>query len=441
LENDMTKSDAAGGNVVALGRGDFFAVDRRAWAMAFDKGGVNAALAYLVMARGAGGDNRTTSWSAKAVDYRTNLSWRQAKEGIGKLVDLGLIRQDKGGKHPHYYLLPPHDVPGCEGYVPAAMSPEETALYERMLKTKSKDNTLSVSSADYQTAANLVCKGRAIQKWEGQRWFIAIRNTAETERPPAWIWLPNALVDGANGETPPIEICRQSGRPAALRLLVDLYDSQSLADFGGVHWRQLRQTFGRQKIGERGPCVVWGFAKGGQETWTNAPFVQPHLTGKEEKVDLGGGKTKMRDPGVEVFWDALAVLTQTGLVTFVEHVIDKDDDSGAVLHPYADLTGEPDERAIGAAAHAAGAAMLTPGQLEWVENQSRMLLLPALRHLGEIQIVGLARLRYHARTTGTSIWLARQEKWLECAAKYEAMRDGELSAEKANKERPMLISR
>lgn len=112
-----------------------------------------------------------------------------------------------------------------------------------------------------------------------------------------------------------------------------------------------------------------------------------------------------------------------------------------MLHPYADLTGEPDERAIGAAAHAAGAAMLTPGQLEWVENQSRMLLLPALRHLGEIQIVGLARLRYHARTTGTSIWLARQEKWLECAAKFEAMRDGELSAEKANKERPMLISR
>lgn len=73
----MTKSDDAGGNVVALGRGDFFAVDRRAWAMAFDKGGVNAALAYLVMARGAGGDNRTTSWSAEAVNQRTHLSARQ----------------------------------------------------------------------------------------------------------------------------------------------------------------------------------------------------------------------------------------------------------------------------------------------------------------------------------------------------------------------------
>jgi hypothetical protein len=67
-------------NVVALGRGDFFAVDRRTWAMAFDTAGLHAALAYLVLARGSLADMRTTSWSAEAINHRTRLNWRQAKE-------------------------------------------------------------------------------------------------------------------------------------------------------------------------------------------------------------------------------------------------------------------------------------------------------------------------------------------------------------------------
>ena len=67
-------------NVVALGRGDFFAVDRRTWAMAFDTAGLHAALADLVLARGSLADMRTTLWSAEAINDRSRLNWRQAKE-------------------------------------------------------------------------------------------------------------------------------------------------------------------------------------------------------------------------------------------------------------------------------------------------------------------------------------------------------------------------
>jgi hypothetical protein len=280
----MAKEENSGCNVVALGRGDFFAVDRVTWAKACEIGGMNAPLAYLVLARGAGGDNRTTSWSAEAINYRTNVNWRKAKEAIGALIKAGLVRQDKGGSRPRYYLMPSSP--------PAPGKP--------------------VKGMEKEAAAEPI--------------------------KPDWIWLPNALVDGAADETPPIEMVRQSNRPAALRLLVDLYGAQSLADHGGVHWRQLRQQFDRQQIAERGAYVIWGFCAGTQAAWGHIPFVKAHLTGKTKDGE---------DPGWPVFWDALKVLTETGLLEFVEHIIDSDTSEGTVLHPYASRAGEPGEREIG----------------------------------------------------------------------------------------------
>ena len=89
----------ASSNVVPLGRDQFFAVDRRAWAKACDLG-INAAIAYLVMARGTGHDMRSTSWSAKAIQERTSVPWRQCKAAIQAVVASGLVRQDKGGQQP-----------------------------------------------------------------------------------------------------------------------------------------------------------------------------------------------------------------------------------------------------------------------------------------------------------------------------------------------------
>ena len=66
----------ANDNVVSLGRGEFFAVDRRAWAFACRTRQLDVALAYLVLARGTLADMQTTSWSAEAINQRKILSRR-----------------------------------------------------------------------------------------------------------------------------------------------------------------------------------------------------------------------------------------------------------------------------------------------------------------------------------------------------------------------------
>jgi hypothetical protein len=404
-------------NVVALGRGDFFAVDRRTWAMAFDTAGLHAALAYLVMARGSLADMRTTSWSAESVNHRTRLNWRQAKEAISKLIAAGLIRQDKGGSKPRYYIMPAHLIRGCEGFIAPSLTPAEKELHECMRNVRNKSKMLCISNdQEYKIACDLAIRGYAL-KHSGSNWFAALDpKTAEAETPPEWIWLPNALVDGVNGETPPIEIARESGRPAALRLLVDLYAAQSLAENGGVHWRRLRLSYERERVGQQGIYVVWGFTKKTKETWGSVPFVEAHMRpGKD------------REAGFKTFWEALEILTLAGLVEFVGHVIDHDHDEGTVIHPYSWPNGEPAERELVYAGHHAALRMLADWQKDKVRDKilsSGMILLPAKSHILDIQLVGLARLKYRARSTATAAWMAKTGEWEALAKQFTDLATG-----------------
>jgi hypothetical protein len=43
-------------------------------------------------------------------------------------------------------------------------------------------------------------------------------------------------------------------------------------------------------------------------------------------------------------------------------------------------------------------------------------------------MVGLARLKYSARTAATAAWLSGSETWGKWVAKYEAMQSGDLAA-------------
>ena len=85
------------------GRGGFFAVDRRAWHLVCNLG-MNPAIAYLVTARGTGGDNRTTKWSTNAVETRTGISRSRAQEAIRALERTGALRRDPASKpsYPKY---------------------------------------------------------------------------------------------------------------------------------------------------------------------------------------------------------------------------------------------------------------------------------------------------------------------------------------------------
>ncbi len=325
---------------IERGRGDFFSIDAKTWDAICRKGSVNIPIAYLILARGTGGDNITTSWSVNAIEQYTGISRLYAKNAVRRLIDGKFIAVEKGGSRPRYKL------------------------------------TAAKESAD-------------------------------------WIWLPNAIVDGARDEHPPAELLRQSASLPAIQLFVELYHAQSLAFDCGVSFRQLRLAYERHQVGQRGQYVVWGFRQNHQSVFhTRAPFVVGRPVAQAKPCDAD---KKL------IFWDALEIITATGLAQFVGHVVDDDTDDAAIVHPYPeDGSGEPEERVISIEAHRAGQSLLTPGQITWAENNNLMLL-PAERHRQNIQLMGLLRLKYRARTAATATWYdpAKWETWAETYQKIQ----------------------
>mgnify|MGYP003375233100 CR=1 FL=1 len=331
--------------VEARGHGDFFAIDRSIWAD-ITKLGINASVAYLVMARGTGRDQRTTSWSTNAIEERTGISRPRAKEAIARLVSAGFVAVKKPGSRPSYDI--------------------------------------------------------------GKRARTGKRSPIEAPQTD-WVWLPNALVDSAAGEPAPIELCRQSANTGALFLLVELYHAQALQFFGGLPHRDLRQNFERHELARRGPYVVWGF----------------HSKGLTASSTVYGGFISTlpnhdQDAAFVQFWAALQVLRDTGLLVFVPHVFNTGDPEGEPMHPYGwndGQVGEPEEQAIAANAHAAARAMLVAlGK----PDVGRGHMIPVLRHIANVSLIGVARLRYRPRTTATANWYD-PAKWAIVAEKYAAL--------------------
>lgn len=89
--------------------GDFFAVGVAQWASACDLG-LKPAVALLVLARGTGRDNITTTWSAEAVFNHSGMTWRRAKEAIEALEGAGIVSVEKEGARPIRKIARPDDV-------------------------------------------------------------------------------------------------------------------------------------------------------------------------------------------------------------------------------------------------------------------------------------------------------------------------------------------
>jgi hypothetical protein len=75
--------------------------------------------------------------------------------------------------------------------------------------------------------------------------------------------------------------------------------------------------------------------------------------------------------------------------------------------------------------------MLTEGQQQWADLHG-MHLMPVRAHITNVQMVGIARLRYRARTSATATWLARTTRWNEMAADFDKL------AEKARNGIPLV---
>lgn len=335
----------------------FFAIDRRVWNFACSLG-MGHAVSYLVMARGTGPDNVTTSWSINAIEKRTGISRPNAQKYVRTLVDRGLILTAGEASRPRYKIAAADAVQGCEHF------------------NLPSDGELST---------------------------------------PCLIWLPNTLIDGVGQEIPPVELVRKSQSIDAMRILINLYREHQLQWNSGLEWRPgagLRYLFDRTLITEVGQYRLFGFKRRTEEIGWRSGIGRAHLHGA---IDAN-----VKQRGQE-FWAALSILTDAGLLTFVPHLVEADTDGAEIIHPLplylnAD-NGEPGERAISEAVATAAAAMLP----DWASGdylRQYEIVVPVPRHSPNATIIGIGRLLYRPQTDATRMWLSQSSAWSETAQKY-----------------------
>ncbi len=426
--------DATSETIPADGRGHFFAVEAPVWARVCARGSMNEAVAYLVIARGGNFGTRTSAWSVDAIERRTGISRPRAKLAVESLVGTGLLQRVRAGSKPLYRFATEQDL-ATPPKPPAPLLILEQAIIN---KVAAAGEPVSIPykgthangwplGALSHTRDGLLNAGRLILNSEGKYALPPEPDSSEPPK-PEWIWLPNSLIDGLNDEVSPIERVRQTQDVPTLRLLIDLYFAQSLAMNGGIHWRQTRHEWERSHVGQSGQYNVYGFREKNRVAWRSAPFVAAQMTGVFEKVEGDGDKPALHDTGWQALWDGVRRLEDLHLLEFVPHVIDADTDEGEVLHPYAIRTGERAEQEVGRAAHLAAHRLLSAQKSEEA-HQMGLKLVPVLRHIGNVQLVSLLRLRHRARTAATAEWLSNSDDWAAWVDRYQKLGAAEPKAQ------------
>ena len=141
------------------------------------------------MARGTNRDNRITQWSVNSIEQRTNISRPNASKAVKFLLERGIWKRTRGGKHPVYESVPGDQIPD---------GPFTSEQHVVLGQIRSGAPLLDIA-----TAKMLVARGLAIelQQTNSHRSFeldeSAIAELVERKA----VWLPNALIDGAAGRT------------------------------------------------------------------------------------------------------------------------------------------------------------------------------------------------------------------------------------------------
>lgn len=193
-----------------------------------------------------------------------------------------------------------------------------------------------------------------------------------------------------------------------LRLFIDMYHAQNLREDGGVSRRFMWKKYARVKVGEQAQLIVWGFAS--SDEWVNweSRLTAPHRREKLTDEEIAAGK----NPAVD-FFRRTAQLSDISLIEWVPHLVESAEESGEIIHPLGIGRSESIEDRLGLSAHEAGWALVTEGQYEWAINHSIHQLVPVPRHITNVQVVGIARLRYRPHTRMTAAW------WAELSANAE----------------------
>lgn len=422
------------------GRGEFFAIDHRLWPKVCALG-MNEAIAYLVLARGTGGDNRTSFWSVNAIEQRTNISRDKAKKAVLSLRLAGLIEKDGSPRRPQYRIEPmskagadiKSDLSTDEEKMLSAFRGEKADGFEAIIDVPEtapagQFNSWMGIRKPRQAAFALARQG--LLEHINQGWFKLTKKGALTTDESDWTWLPNLLVDPMDGAPAPIERIRQGQFVPALQLFIDMYHAHDLRGGKGVDWRAgagIRTVFERHKVGENSVYVIWGFKLVHTRVWPDGPLAKPHLNPGKSHLDT--------------FWQALKILTNAGLVGDVPHLIEVDDyldkdmegdrpkrtaSTGEIIHPLphgwrSRGLAHPDEAAITAAAEAACKAMVSPGQWTAAINKGAHLFAPVKATIEDVALVGIYRLRHAPKTSATRDWASDAEEWRAYVSTYNEM--------------------
>jgi hypothetical protein len=280
--------------------------------------------------------------------------------------------------------------------IPPRLSTDERHAYDDVVRGKGK-----FSAGSYGLVAAGKLASRGILKAVSTSEFVLADISAE----PQWIWLPNAIVDGAADEIPPLRLLRQMQDVRRLCLFVAMYDSHDLANDGGISRTVLWQIHTLTKESNRGASTIWAFEPEGTSTVsTRSPlytiYVAPGISGEA------------RETAAKEFWRALAALEALKLVEFVPHIFESDKPEAELIHSYAVTCGEPWEKELARAAHQAGFHCLSPGQQQCTLEQGR-LLVPVPSHIDKLAVIGIARLKYRPQTRLTAAWFARSKEQAE----------------------------
>lgn len=423
--------DAPPGNVVRLQRaakvrkpkgeseaagGEFFKMDRVVWNSVCALG-LNPAVAYFVLARGTGGDNRTSFWSVNSIEKWTSVSRAHANKAVKDLIAAGFVRQDRGGSYPRYYMMPADEINGV-----GSLSGAERRVYETiadLIEGGAEQESAWVPKVaragwdapnPYAIARGLARRG-FLTDLGGQNFGLTPRRSE-----PEWVWLPNALVDGVAGETPPLELVRQALSVDLLGLFVDLYAAHALPSNGGLDWRPgsgLWRSFERVKVGERGAYVVWGWKPEGYTSGSGRPPGWARYQGNSPEGVEADSKA---------FFGALRELERVGLIEYVAHLVeDPKHPDAQIIHPIPDGNGEAWERAVSVAAEAAAVRMATPERVASARKSGCRIYAPVEARRKEAGVVGILRLRYKPKTKATAIWVQQAEALTEIVSRYDRL--------------------
>ncbi len=134
-----------------------------------------------------------------------------------------------------------------------------------------------------------------------------------------------------------------------------------------------------------------------QKSGLTAPHCREKLT-EEEKA---AGKNAAVD-----FFRRAAQLSDLGLIEWVPHLVESEEESGEIIHPVGVGRSDSIEDRLGRAAYGAARALLTEGQSDWAVEMGIRQLVPVPRHIANVQLIGIARLHYRPHTRMTAAWWA-----------------------------------